>query len=139
LHRFGASALGQAKLAREAGLANNTVAAGYIELLGDLMCVGHAPAWDASRKIILARKPAKYPFINLLAACAWSLDKPRSVIGFARLGAEAQGLWLEWLAAQELWRRRCIRGEPIPELLPYWQSGEHGLGLFDSEPIGNRC
>ena len=41
--------------------------------------------------------------------------------------AEAQGKWFEWLVAQELWRRRCILGEQIPESLPYWQSREHGL------------
>jgi predicted AAA+ superfamily ATPase len=136
LHRFGGTALGQAKLAREAGLANNTVAAGYVELLADLMCVGLGPAWDAPRRSTQARRPAKYPFINLLAACAWSADRPRGTADFARLGAETQGRWLEWLVAQELWRQRCIRGEQIPELLPYWQGGEHGLdfvlgpGLF---------
>ena len=73
------------------------------------------------------RRPAKYPFINLLAACAWSQDKPRSAFDFARLGTEIQGRWLERLVAQELWRRRCIQGEQIPELLPYWQGGEHEL------------
>ena len=46
---------------------------------------------------------------------------------FNRMPAEVQGKWLEWLVAQELWRRRCIRGEQIPESLPYWQSREHGL------------
>lgn len=127
LHRYGGTPLGQAKLAREAGLANNTVAVGYIELLSDLMCVGQGPAWDQARRIPVARRPAKYHFINLLVAASWSADRPRSVEGFNLLPAEAQGKWLEWLVAQELWRRRCIEGELIPELLPYWQSKEHGL------------
>ncbi len=47
----GGSPLGKAKLAGEAGLANNTVAAGYGELLSDLMCVGQGPAWAESRRI----------------------------------------------------------------------------------------
>ena len=49
---------GQAKLAREAGLANNTVAADYVELLCDLMCVGVSQAWDESRRVRIARRPA---------------------------------------------------------------------------------
>jgi predicted AAA+ superfamily ATPase len=127
LHRCGGSPLGQAKLAREAGLANNTVAAGYVELLADLMCVGQGPAWDESRRVTVARRPSKFPFINLLAAASWSPDRPRSVAELDRLPAEVQGKWMEWLVAQELWRRRCIAGEQIPECLPYWQSREHGL------------
>ncbi len=57
LHRFGGSPVGRAKLAREAGLANNTVAAGYIEMLADLMCVAPCYAWDAPRRIAVTRKP----------------------------------------------------------------------------------
>ena len=127
LHRFGGSALGQAKLAREAGLANNTVASGYIELLSDLMCVGQCPAWDESRRITLARRPCKYPFTNLLAASAWSSERPRSLLDFGRIDPEAQGQWFEWLVSQELWRKRCIRGEEVPESVPYWQGREHGI------------
>jgi len=127
LHRYGGSPLGQAKLAREAGLANNTVAAGYIELLSDLMCLGNGAAWDENRRTIIARRPAKFHFINLLVAASWSPDKPRSIAEFSRLSQEVQGKWFEWLTAQELWRRRCIAGELIPESLPYWQSREHGI------------
>jgi predicted AAA+ superfamily ATPase len=70
LHRLGGTAVGQTKLAKEAGLANNTIAAGWIEFLCDLVCVGVSPVWDATRRMELARKPAKYPLINLLAAAA---------------------------------------------------------------------
>jgi hypothetical protein len=44
LRRRGGSPVGQTKLAKEAGLANNTVAAGWTELLADLLCVGLSPA-----------------------------------------------------------------------------------------------
>jgi predicted AAA+ superfamily ATPase len=135
LHRYGGSPLGQAKLAREAGLANNTVAAGYIELLSDLMCLGQGAAWDESRKVTIARRPAKFHFINLLAAASWSFDRPRSVAEFNRLPPEAQGKWFEWLVAQELWRRSCISGELIPESLPYWQSKEHGADFVLNQTL----
>lgn len=127
LCKFGGAPIGQAKLAREAGLANNTVAAGYVELLSDLMVVGSSHAWDASRKGVQRRKPAKYPFINLLAAVAWDQSRMRTVDDFLALPAQRQGVWLEWLVAQELWRRAAIRGEEIPEELPYWKSAQHEL------------
>lgn len=127
LHRLGGTAAAQAKIAREAGLANNTVAAGYVELLSDLMCVGVARAWDPSARVRLRRKPAKLPFINLLAAVAWSSSGLRSVDDFSRLPRELRGVWWEWLVAQELWRRAARRGDETPEELTYWQSGEHEL------------
>jgi len=135
LFRFGGCPVGQAKLAREAGLANNTVAAGYIELLSDLMCVGTGPAWDESRSATVPRRPAKFHFVNLLAAASWSLDRPRSAASFERLPEDDQGKWLEWLVAQELWRRRCIEGAQVPEALPYWQSREHGLDYVVSPKL----
>ena len=49
LHRFAGSPVGQSKLARETGLANNTVAAGYIDQLADMLCVASAYSWDLSR------------------------------------------------------------------------------------------
>jgi uncharacterized protein len=127
LHARGGSPLGQARLAREAGLANNTVAAGYVELLADLMCVGVSPAWDEGRKITVARRPAKFPLLNLLAAVAWAPPSPRSVGEFEALPAASQGRWWEWLVAQEIWRRAAIRGDDMPERIPYWKSRAHEL------------
>jgi predicted AAA+ superfamily ATPase len=125
LHRLGASCVGQTKLAKEAGLANNTVAAGYVELLADLMVVGISGAWDADRKREVPRKPAKFPFVNLLAAVAWAPDSPCSVSEFRSLPESRQGVWLEWLVAQELHRRSAVEGADEPERLPYWQGGDH--------------
>ena len=127
LHRFGGSTLGQAKLARETGLANNTVAAGYIEMLSDLMCLSPCHAWDPVRGVAVQRKPCKYHFTNLLVASCWSPHKPRTVQEFLGLPPEVQGTWLEWTVAQELLRRRCISGEEVPEQLLFWQSKEHEL------------
>ena len=127
LLKWGGTPVGQAKLAREAGLANNTVAAAYVELLSDLMCVGQALAWEPSRRIGLARRPAKFPMTNLLVAAAWSPERLRSVDDFNQLPADIQGKWREWLVAQELRRRAALRGEDFPERMHYWQSAEHEI------------
>ena len=127
LHRFACSPIGQAKLAREAGLANNTVAAGYIELLADLTAVGFGRAWDASLRVRPRRKPAKFPFTNLLVAAAWSKERMRTPQDFESLSSERRGGWWEWLVAQELWRRAARRGDDTPEELTFWHSREHEL------------
>jgi predicted AAA+ superfamily ATPase len=127
LHRHGGTPLGQTKLAREAGLANNSVAAGWIEFLADLLCIGISPAWDSARAAELARKPAKFPFVNLLVASAWALESPRSAEEFVAMTPARQGVWYEWAVAQELFRRSALRGEAEPERLPFWQSKEHEI------------
>ncbi|MBI2892045.1 MAG: ATP-binding protein [Deltaproteobacteria bacterium] len=127
LHRHGGTPLGQTRLARDAGLANNTVAAGWIEVLSDLLCVGTSAAWDPGRRAEMPRKQAKFPFVNLLAAAAWAPDAPRSAEELARLGPERQGVWHEWAVAQELFRRAALLGRPEPERLPYWASREHEI------------
>src|SRR5262249_40050636 len=78
LHRWGGTPVAQTKLARDAGLANTTVAAGWVDFLADLLCIGTQAAWDEGKRIELPRRPAKFPFINLLAAAAWAPDAPRS-------------------------------------------------------------
>lgn len=71
LYRFGGNPVGYSKLARDAGMANNTVAAGYIEQLSDLLCVAPCFAWDESRRRINRKRPCKFHMINLLCATAW--------------------------------------------------------------------
>ena len=34
---------------------------------------------------------------------------------------------MEWLVAQELFRRAALRGEEFPEVMSFWQSGAHEL------------
>ncbi len=127
LHRCGGTPVGQTKLAREAGMANNTVAAGYLEMLADLTGVGISVPWDPQRRLELPRKPAKYPFINLLVALAWSPQSLRTPGDIAALSPEQHAMWLEWLVAQELYRRKALRGDPEPERLPFWQGAGHEL------------
>jgi predicted AAA+ superfamily ATPase len=127
LYRFGCTPVGQSKLAREAGLANNTVAAGYIDLLEDLMCCASSFAWDASRQRINRRKPCKFHLINLLAAIAWHPQHLRSPSDFRNLAATQQAVLLEWLVAQECWRRRAVRGDEMPEIMSFWASDQYEL------------
>ena len=136
LIRRGGTPIGQAAVAREAGLANNTVAAGYMELLSDLMCLGVAHAWDAGRRVSLRRKPAKFPPINLLAAVVFDRARLRTVSDFRALTPQDQGRWLEWLVAQEISRRAAIRGELMPENLNYWVGGDHEIDfVVDPESL----
>jgi predicted AAA+ superfamily ATPase len=125
--RRGGTPIGQAALARESGMANNTVAAGYVELLADLMCLGRARAFDPSRRVAVARRPAKYPPINLLAAVAFDRARLRSAADFLALPAPEQGRWWEWLVAQEIWRRAARRGDPVPEDLLYWSTRDREI------------
>lgn len=127
LHRHGGSPFGQTALARDAGLANNTVAAGWVELLADLLCVGISPAWDASKRAEVPRRQAKFHFVNLLCAGVWAPDAPRTTSDLAQLTGPRLGVWHEWAVAQELFRRRALEGRPEPERIPYWQGGEHEL------------
>lgn len=127
LFRRGGTPIGQAKLAREAGLANNTVAAGYVELLSDLLCLAYGHAWDPDRRVRIMRKPCKFHFINLLAAVAWHPSRLRGPGDFNNLTPEDQGTWREWVVAQELWRRAAIQGAEMPEMQIFWQGGDHEI------------
>jgi predicted AAA+ superfamily ATPase len=130
LHAHGSSPLGQTRLARDAGLANNTVAAGWLELLADLLCVGASPAWDLTRRRDTPRRPAKSPFVNLLAAAAWAPESPRTPDDFAAMRPERQGVWHEWAVAQELFRRAALRGDADPERVSHWRSPEHEIDFL---------
>ncbi|MBI5362051.1 MAG: ATP-binding protein [Planctomycetes bacterium] len=125
--RRGGTPIGQAAVARESGLANNTVASGYLQMLADLMTLGTAHAWDADRKLSVRRKPAKFPPINLLAAITFDRARLRTVDDFKALAPEVQGRWYEWLVAQEIARRAALRGDESPETLHYWEGGDHEL------------
>ena len=131
LIRQGGQPIGQTVLAREAGLANNTVAAGYIGLLSDLMVVIPAWNWDASRKVIIRRKPAKFHFVNLLSAVAWHPAKLRSVDDFEALPRTEQAKFWEWLVAQELWRRQAIESDEFPDVLRFWSAGDHEIDFVE--------
>ncbi len=133
LFRFGGTPVGQAKLAREAGLANNTVAQGYIELLHDLGCVVPAYPWDLQKQHYVLRKPCKYHLVNLLVASCYDPNQVRSTAEFDQLSADQQGIWYEWAVAQELQRRSSLRGHEILKPLAFWQTKNHEIDFYDKE------
>jgi uncharacterized protein len=130
LYRMAGTPIGQAKLARESGLTNNTVAQGYIELLSDLITVVPSFPYDLNKNITLYRKPCKYHFVNVLAALCWHPKKPRTIDELKNLGKDLGPLF-EWVVAQEIWRKLCIENsEGLPEHLDFWQSKEHEIDFI---------
>lgn len=129
LYRMAGTPIGQAKLARESGLSNNTVAHGYMELFADLMTIIPSFPFDIHKKITLFRKPCKYQFINLLMAISWHPKKPRTIEDLKNLGPDL-GFIYEWTVAQEIWRKLCISSSELPELLNFWQSSEHEIDFI---------
>ena len=135
LFKYGGQVVGFAKLARETGMANNTVALGYIEQLADLMSV--LPAWpvDPNSLLLMLRKPAKFHFINLAVAIALASAHINQVEVFLKQDPQIQGMHLEWLVAQELWRRSVLAKVDDPEQFGFWQNEEHAIDFVD--PQGN--
>lgn len=118
------------RLAREAGVANNSVLQGYLDLLGDLLCVSTCQPVDANTLRPIPRKERKFHWINLLAAIAFSPNQIRTPQEFCQQKPEEMGRWFEWAVAQEIWRRSAIRGDPMPELQYFWSDGIHELDFF---------
>jgi len=131
LLRRGGTPVSQAGLARDTGLANNTVAEGYVDMLCDLMCIAPTYAWDASRKIKIRRRPRKLPFCNTMVALAWHPAQVRTVREFQQAPSEVRAMWREWTVAQELWRRAAIAGRDSAEELQYWQGDNHEIDFLD--------
>jgi len=124
---YGGKPVGFAKLAREGGLANNTVASGYIEQLSDLLSL--MPSWpiETNKRTIILRKPCKFHFVNLAVAIAFHPSSLRHVHEFENLPFELQGTFVEWLVAQEIWRRCILSGQTDPETISFWTSKEHEI------------
>lgn len=127
------SRTGYLKLARESGLANNTIASEYIEQLSDLLAVIPSHQWDQDRDVPLQRKPAKFHFINLSVALAFSPNRMANVEDFKSLAPQERSNWMEWLVAQELFRRQSIAGVADPEAIWFWASKEREIDFVDSE------
>jgi len=127
------SRTGYLKLARESGLANNTIASEYIEQLSDLLAVIPSHQWDADKDVPLQRKPAKFHFINLSVALAFSRNRMTHVDDFKSLPSREKSKWLEWLVAQELFRRQAIAGVDDPEALWFWASKDREIDFVDCE------
>ncbi len=133
LFRFGGTSVGYNKLARESGFANNTVAAGYVEQLSDLLAVLPAWAYEADKKIFNLKKPARFHFVNLAVAIAFSPLPIRSVADFEAMDTQTQAIWLEWFVAFHLWRQANLQNADNPEQLGFWQSHEHEIDFVDAQ------
>ena len=133
LFKFGGTPLGQAKLARESGLANNTVAANNLEILRDNLCMMPSYCWDSQKDILVSRKPAKFHFINMLVALSWYKTRVRTVEDFCNLTDEEQGKFYEWFVAQEIWRREQINQAELIDHSLYWQSKDHEIDFVTSD------
>ena len=127
LMRRGVSPVAQTTLALESGMANNTVALGYLDLLSDLLVLGTTEPWDPSRKIRLARKASKYPFVNLLAANTWWAHRYTTPGSLQSASGEEKGVWMEWAVAAELFRRAAKIGHATPMHSLYWRSDKHEI------------
>jgi len=132
IFRFGGNPVGQAKLAREANLANNTVAQEYIEILNDLGCVVPSYPINLDKNNLVLRKPCKYHYMNLLVATAYHPARLRTPEDFDALSESEQGVWYEWLIAQELQRQRAIEGNALLEPLAFWQNKVHEIDFYVS-------
>ena len=73
------------------------------------------------------RKPCKFQFINLAAVMSFHPAAPRYVHEFEALDPETQAKFMEWLVAQEIWRRSVLAGVYNPESLGFWASKEHEI------------
>jgi len=122
LMRRGASPVAQTTLAEESGMANNTVAHGYLDLLSDLLVLGTSEPWDPGRKVRVSRKASKYPFVNLLAANTWSTNRHTTPASLERSTGEEKGVWWEWAVASELFRRAAREAHPTPLQSLFWRS-----------------
>jgi len=126
----GGSPVAQTTLARDSGMANNTVAHGYLDFLSDLLILGTSEPWDASRSIRMARKASKYPFVNLLAANTWLPNRHTTPASLEMAPSDEKGVWWEWAVAAELFRRAAKVGDPTPLHSLFWRSQDHEIDFI---------
>ena len=91
--RRGASPVAQTTLAAESGMANNTVAHGYLDFLSDLLVLGTSEPWDPNRHVRVPRKASKYPFVNLLAANTWWKNRYTTPASLESASSADKGVW----------------------------------------------
>ena len=114
-------------------MANNTIAAEYIEQLSDLLAVLPFFQFDLEKVVPLQRKPCKFHFVNLCVALAFCGQGVSTVDDFKALPETERAKWYEWLISQELFRRQCINGGLEQESLFYWASKEHEIDFVDAK------
>jgi predicted AAA+ superfamily ATPase len=130
LMRRGTSPVAQTTLAAESGMANNTVALGYLDFLADLLILGTSEPWDPGRKARVPRKASKYPFVNLLVANTWWKNRYTTPASLEAASGEERGVWWEWAVAAELFRRAAKRGDAMPMSSLFWRSDKHEVDFI---------
>lgn len=135
LMRRGASPVAQTTLAAESGMANNTVAHGYLDFLSDLLVLGTSEPWDPGKRTRVSRKASKYPFVNLLAANTWWKNRYTTPVSLENASGEEKGMWWEWAVAAELFRRAAKHGDLMPMQSLFWRSDKHEIDFVrDGKP-----
>ncbi len=112
-------------IAEQAALANNTVAQGYIDVLKDLGCLSSVMRLEANKLKPIARKASKHHFTYLLVVTSFFKNRMRTIEDFEKVPLDLKGKWIEWLVAQELWRRAALAGADTPEQQSFWKNDEH--------------
>jgi uncharacterized protein len=127
LWKVGPNPVSVNQLAQEAGVANNTVIQGYIDLLMDCLALGIAQQMNIKTWRPIPRKAAKYPWINMLAAWCFFPGRPSTFADASTLPEFVQGYAWECLVGQELWRRAAVRGVTTPEYMGTFEDRDHAI------------
>lgn len=140
VYEFAPSPVSYTKLAKEAGLANNSAALDYVERLTALLVLVSQPFYDIEKKIQLFRKPSKFSFINLPAAMIFHPAQPRYLHEIKNLNPLQKGALFEWVVATELWRRSHLdrQKKSVRSLqdffLGYWKNDHHEIDFVLPNP-----
>jgi len=133
IYQVGPSPVSYTKLAKDAGLSNNSAALDYIEKLSDLLCVIPLMPWDHQKNRSISRKASKIAFINLSMAWTFHPDAPRYIHEIRNFDKKNKAMLYEWAVAQELWRRQHLAAQIDNKnsyqqpALSYWSSQDHEI------------
>ena len=63
---------------------------------------------------------------------SYNPNRIRTLCDFEALSNQEQGIWYEWLVAQELSRRMALSGKEILAPLAFWQNKKHEIDFVVS-------
>jgi uncharacterized protein len=135
LWKIGANPISVNQLARDAGVANNTVIQGYLDVLMNCLVLATAYSTNPMNMRPVPRKSAKYPWINLLAAWSFLPERPNTLAGCESLPENIKGSAWEWLVGQELWRRAAVGGAPTPEVMAFHRDQSHEIDFLCKDDL----
>jgi predicted AAA+ superfamily ATPase len=126
IYRFAPNPVGQSKISRESGLTDILEANGYTKFLIEHMILSPIYPYDVDKKITKTQQECKYHFTNLLIAMCLHPRKPRTIAELKAIPGATFAAILEWLVAQELWRRACVASKNS-SFLNFWQNAKHEI------------